>query len=105
METTVLDHADGVLDRVGNRDAHQIDRHHQDKDGDQYDQRRNAPFLLPQRPLQPLLQWVKGDRQDQRPQHQVAERAEDLEAEQHQNGDQPGPDKHIEQRARQLCFG
>jgi hypothetical protein len=82
LETALLDRCHGALDGVGNRDAHEADRHDQDEDGEQHDQGRGATILAAQPGLEPALQRVDRDRQDHRPEHQVEERVEYLEAEQ-----------------------
>ena len=101
MKALGLDRGDGVLHRVGNRGAQQIDRHHQDRDGDEHDQGRNESILVPKGPPEPRLQRVKRDRQDQRPQHQVAKRSENLEAKQHHDDNQSGADHYVKQASGQ----
>ncbi|MNF84633.1 hypothetical protein D3C84_670040 [compost metagenome] len=97
----LLDDAHRTFHGIGNRRAQQVDRHHQDDDRHQHDHRRNAAVLLPQRASESLLQRIQRDRQDHRPQHQVTERAEYLETEQHQHNNQSGADQHIQQSAGQ----
>ena len=42
------------------------------------------------------VQRVQGDGENHRPEHQVEKRAENLVAADHQNGDKPGADQHVQ---------
>ncbi|MCY1458021.1 hypothetical protein D9M71_753670 [compost metagenome] len=86
-----------MLHGVGHRSAQQAQRPDQAGQADDH-QDDGSPARAPAEPAtEALTQRIEGDRQDHRPQHQVEERLEDVEAEQHQHGDQPGADQYIEQ--------
>ena len=55
------------------------------------------PCASPEPAREPHLHRIQGDGQDQRPDHEVQERREHLEAQQHHRQDQPGSDQDVHQ--------
>ncbi|MNZ31938.1 hypothetical protein D3C78_492560 [compost metagenome] len=82
-----LDDGDGTFHRVHQGRTQQIDRHHQDGNGDQYEQGGGVSAAQAQSVLELDMQWIESDCQDDRPQHQIQERTENAEAEHRQNGE------------------
>jgi len=97
MEIAILDHHQRVLHRVGHRDADERERHENDRNREQHDQRRRTTITVAEPALQPSVQRIERGRQDHRPEHQVQKRLEHLEAENHQPEDEARADQYIEQ--------
>ena len=95
---------DQLLHRIAKR-THQHRRRHDDQHDANDDQQGGRQSLLaPDLAGQGLVERIERDGQNQRPDHQVQERGEDLVAQHGHGEDQAGTDQDIQQRGRQPLF-
>ena len=104
LQRIVLHVVDQLTHRIAKR-THQHRRRHDDQHDANDDQQGGRQSLLaPDLAGQELVERIERDGQDQRPDHQVQERGEDLVAQYGHGEDQAGTDQDLQQRGRQPLF-
>ena len=103
LQRIVLHVVDQLTHRIAKR-THQHRRRHDDQHDANDDQQGGRKSLLaPDLAGQGLVERIERDGQDQRPDHQVQERGEDLVAQHGHGEDQAGTDQDIQQRDANRC--